>query len=433
MSTEASVTGTSAECADGTLVLLEATPWRLPIEGEPCECEQEAVNGVVMAGCTNGTVETAEPQITDIDGMTLLGGGPAQRVGGVDEGDKEHEPQTRLPKAEFYCEETNQRSGNANENVPNAYRLPLEGEWEVCASSEARDLRSSVNVPNATPERMHCPSKSSETEDAEGVELEGCEGGMDEPTELLTMSVEPYVEDGEPSACIHHGGTSERVSIDEVDSDPGREVEPTDSPNEPEALITVSIELEYPDGSEIPRVCIGGTSWRACDVEGHGDRADESKGRSSGWMDVSRAWMDTLNVSNSAKIACISHNNDLDTYLGAAGTKRPVHETDGVRNHADAPIGHRDTPSVETETETAENKRGNRSRRWKGVSTEGADVYLPWDVPVEVPSRTFVFGQVEGAEEAIAPNVDKRAGDGGGDRDGGDVDGTTSGDTIDST
>ena len=33
----------------------------------------------------------------------------------------------------------------------------------------------------------------------------------------------------------------------------------------------------------------------------------------------------------------------------------------------------------------------------------------------------------------IAPNVGERAGDSGGDRDGGDVDGTTSGDTIDST
>ena len=156
-----------------------------------------------------------------------------------------------------------------------------------------------------------------------------------------------------------NGGTSEHVSVDEADSDPGREVEPVDSPNEPEALITMSIESEYPDGGEIPRVRIGGMSWCACNVEGHGDRADELKGRSSGWMDVSRAWTDTLNVSNSAEIACISHNNDLDTYLGAAGTKRPVHEMDGIRNHADVPIGHRDTPSIETETETAENERGN--------------------------------------------------------------------------
>ena len=121
----------------------------------------------------------------------------------------------------------------------------------------------------------------------------------------------------------------------------------------------MSIKSEYPDGGEIPCVRIGGTSWRACDVEGHGDRADESKGWSSGWTDMSRAWTDTLNVSNSTEMACISHNDDLDMYLGAAGMKCPVHETDGIRNHADVPIGHRDTPSIKTETETAENERGN--------------------------------------------------------------------------
>ena len=103
-----------------------------------------------------------------------------------------------------------------NENVPNAYGLPLKGEWEVCVSGEARDPRSSVNVPNAMPEYVHCPSESSETEDAKGVELEGCEGSMDEPTELLTMPVEPYAEDGKPSACVHLGGT--RVHIDNANS-----------------------------------------------------------------------------------------------------------------------------------------------------------------------------------------------------------------------
>ena len=91
----------------------------------------------------------------------------------------------------------------------------------------------------------------------------------------------------------------------------------------------------------------------------------------------------------------------------------------------------------------AEIETSKRSRQWKGVSAEGVDIYLPWDAPVEVPSRTFAFGQVEGAEEAIAlnverageaiaPNVGERAGDGGGDRDGGDEGSTTSSGSIDS-
>ena len=146
----------------------------------------------------------------------------------------------------------------------------------------------------------------------------------------------------------------------------------------------MSIESEYPDGGEIPCVCIGGTSWRACDVKGHGDRADESKGWSSGWTDVSRAWTDTLNVSNSTEIACISHNDDLDTYLGAAGTKCPVHETDGVRNHADMPIGHRDTPSIETETETAENERGNVRTGQIGLRTRDS----PYMAEIETSKRS---------------------------------------------
>ena len=60
-----------------------------------------------------------------------------------------------------------------------------------------------------------------------------------------------------------------------------------------------------------------------------------------------------------------------------------------------------------------------------------------------MPSQTFAFGQVEGAEEAIAtnverageaiaPNVGERAGNGGGDQDGGDKGGTTSGGSVDS-
>ena len=201
------MTGTSAECADETLVLLKGTlhetqnkpqnslrvtPWRLPIEGEPCECEQEAANGVVMAGCTNGTVETAEPQIADVDGMTLLGRGPAQRVSGVDKGDEEHEPQTQLLKAEFYCEETNQCNENANRNVPITYRLPLEGEWTGYASGEASNPKGNENTLNAAIEHVDGSREQCRLADVDGVVSEGC-----------------------------NGGTSECVSVDEADSDPG--------------------------------------------------------------------------------------------------------------------------------------------------------------------------------------------------------------------
>jgi len=89
--------GRSAECADGTLVLLEgasheprdepqdslrATPRRrLPIEKEPCVCEQEAEESVVT---------TKPPEmIANVDGMASLGGEPAERTCGIaDKGDE---------------------------------------------------------------------------------------------------------------------------------------------------------------------------------------------------------------------------------------------------------------------------------------------------------------------------------------------------------
>jgi len=80
----------------------------------------------------------------------------------------------------LYCKEDCQHNENATENVPSAHELLLEGEWSVCARGEVRDPRSSTNAPNATPECMHCPSKSRETGDAEEVKSESCERGTSE-------------------------------------------------------------------------------------------------------------------------------------------------------------------------------------------------------------------------------------------------------------
>ena len=469
-----------------TTVVLESTPheaqdWlhsslpltlRLPIDGKPIRCKQEAADSAMTAECTNGMVQLAKPtgMIADVDRTPTLGGEPAARDCGVDEGDEtEHEPQSRLQQTTFYCKEAHQRSGNTNENIPNAYGLPLKGEWEVCASGEARDPRSSANVPNATPECVHCPSESSETEDAEGVESEGCEGGTDELTELLTMSVEPYVEDGEPSACVHLGGT--RVRIDDANS--------------------------------------------------LGCRTDESSGKadmSQGLTDGSGAQMDAPSAPNKAETTGISHRDDAGTYLRVADAKRPVYETDGAGTHMGTLTGQTDASSVETNTvipanvlenvrssrkkakppdlpveasrqrpdepdgcgnhadvsstrtdshcigngtETAENDSGNvskcqteaqtrnsphtleiksckRARLWRKVSVDNGDVYVPWNVPVEALSRTFAFGEAESGDEVIAPDIEGKTAEGNSDGDGdqygddGDGDGITSSGSVDS-
>ena len=149
---EASAQGTSANCAETTLVVLESTPHetqdqphsslpltpRPPIEGEPGRCKQEVADSVTTAGCTNGMAKMAKPMDADVDSEKApLGGDPAERACRVNEGDRtEREPQLRLQETKLLCGEIDQCSGNANETIPIANRLPLEGEWIVCASGE---------------------------------------------------------------------------------------------------------------------------------------------------------------------------------------------------------------------------------------------------------------------------------------------------------
>ena len=333
--------------------------------GEPCECEQEAANSVVTAGCMNGTVERAEPMVADadVDRMALLGREPAERASGVDEGNgMEHEPQTRLPKTELYCKETGQCNENANKTVPIAHGLPLEGEWTMYASGKVSDP-------------------------VDGVEPEGCEGGTDESTELLMMSVEPYVE----------------------------------------------------DSGDILRVHLRGMRMRPGNANGPGSQTDGPRGQSDmskGQADHLRGWMDTLSMSNSAEMAVISHGDGMNTYLGAGDVKHAIDATDGVETHVDAstrqgevPSVESDASSIETDTRTAVNVRRDvrkrqaeaqtqnspkgpqieppkSTRRWKRIGVGDISMYLPWNVPVEALGQTFEFGQVEGRDEVIAPSVE---------------------------
>jgi len=195
MSSEASAEGNSAKRAEGPMApcaatphktqtrpqnSLQATPRRLPIEDEPCRCEQEAAESIMTAERMNGMVEMAKPTeiIADINRTALLGREPAERASGVNKGDKtECDSQSQLQQTNFYCEESRQHDANVNSNVPKAHGLPLEGEWLVCASGEASDWNGDMNASNAAIERVVSPSKSRVAEDTPGVELEGCEGG----------------------------------------------------------------------------------------------------------------------------------------------------------------------------------------------------------------------------------------------------------------
>ena len=112
-SSEASAEGNSAECANGTLVLLTGelhktqnvpqnslplTP-RLPIDGKPDECKQEAAESIVTAGRTNGMVRMTEPHetVADINGKAAPGRELVERVHVVNEGtETEHDSKSQL-------------------------------------------------------------------------------------------------------------------------------------------------------------------------------------------------------------------------------------------------------------------------------------------------------------------------------------------------
>jgi len=412
-SLEASAKGTSAESA-GTTVQLESAPHktqnepqnslpltpRLPIDGKPGECKQEAADGVVMAERTIGMVERAELKvadvdrtataacgvnegteiIADVDRTALLGREPAERASGVGEGDEtEREHESQPQQINFYCKESCQRNGNANGNVPSAHKLPLEGEWVVCASGEvssssghADESIAALSASTVQPELTDGPSESRKAEDTAGVELRGCKGG-----------------------------TSGRANVDEADGDADRELERVDAQNELVQLLTTTVEPYVSDGDTNACVHLKCTSWRAGDANGSWSHADAS-------------------------------SMHTDTHCGGNETETAENEAETVR-----------TRQTDEEMQDSPNAREiatpKPTIRWKKVSAGGIDIYVPQNAPIEATSRIFVFGRVESEDEAIAPSLEgERAGDGdgdgnGGDGDDGDADGTTSSDGVDST
>jgi len=123
--------------------------------------------------------------------------------------------------------------------------VPLEGEWAICASSKSRDSKGVANTSSAAVEHADSSGESNETEITKEVESRHCEGGTCQ-------------------LCI-------------ADRNAGWAVERKDALNELTQLLTMSIESESPDGSEISCICLGGTSWCAGDANHPGNDVDESR------------------------------------------------------------------------------------------------------------------------------------------------------------
>ena len=279
-STEAPAMGTSTKCIETTPVVLEGTPHelqtelqnslpltpRLPIEGEPSGCKQEAADSNVTAGRMNGMAEMAKPTIADIDRTARLGVELTSEACGVDEGDGTEHRDLWLQQTNSYCKESRQRNEIANENVPSTYELPLEGEWTVFASGEARDPKGDANASDAATEHVYHPSESRMTEDANGVESEGCREGVS-------------IDVAATECCQQLVGMA--------DGGPSHGVEPAEMSNVSKTLVTMSVELEDLHRGGILCVCLG-------------NRADMSTGQTDALSietDTSRSANVTENVN----------------------------------------------------------------------------------------------------------------------------------------
>ena len=134
--------------------------------------------------------------------------------------------------------------------------------------------------------------------------------------------------------------------------DAGQEVKPTDSLNESETLVTLSIKSEDLHSSGVLCIHLGGMSCRAGDANHFGNQMDRSEGQADGLrvlMDELRGRVDVSSQSNNAETNISDHGESMSMYLGIGDTKCVIHEMYGVKSHADASPGQMDTLSIETD------------------------------------------------------------------------------------
>lgn len=138
-----------------------------------------------------------------------------------------------------------------------------------------------------------------------------------------------------------------------VDGDAGRKAKPVDTMNVPEALVTMSIDLENSDSGDILHMHLGSTSWQAGDVNRLGDRVDGANSWTDGstcQVDASKGLTDGPSRSNDSETDVIGHAEGARMYLGIGDMKHAVFEMDGIRSHADMSTGHGEALSVESNT-----------------------------------------------------------------------------------
>ena len=370
----------------------------------------------------------------NVDRTAVLGGEPAEMVCGVDEGNEEHKPQSRIQQTNFYCEENRQRSGNTNGNIPGAHELPLVGEWIVCASSKVSRESASIDEAEAFTQTLAecCQQLAS---------VDGDAGRKVEPTDTtnvseapITMSVDLENSDSSDIPCMYlgstnwHAGNANRLG--------NRADGLSRQMDEPKEFLTMSVEPYVKDGGDIPCMYLGSrANASGCQMDGVGNHADASN-RS---MDTPSIKMNAMKPANIPEIIRTPRKKEKLPDLPVEAARCTPEESDGLGDRTDTLsirtyvhcIGN-DVGAAEKEAEnvrTPQNRQKMRNSpnaceiampepicRCKRVSVDNVDVYVPCNAPVEVLGRTVVFGEVEGGETVIVPNVEgERAGNGDGD------------------
>ena len=118
-------------------------------------------------------------------------------------------------------------------------------------------------------------------------------------------------------------------------------------------------------------------------------------------------------------------------HLPSRSTKWLSDEPNSLRDVTDTLNVHTDMHTAGNEMETAENVGRNVSMhqteektknspkihkitmfksadRWKRVSANGIDMYVPWNMSIEASGQMFEFGWFQSIGEAIAPDIENK-------------------------
>jgi len=198
-------------------------------------------------------------------------------------------------------------------------------------------------------------------------------------------------------------------------------------------------------GSRTPDLPAGSTTSRSDATDSFGMH-----------MDASSIQTDTITPENTPQTISIPRRGLIQSNLPMEAAKPHSEEPNGCRNRTDTLSAWADVHIVGNDTKPTENGAESVRRhqmdskmqdspngreivtpesiiQWKRVSIGDRDVYVPRNTPIDTTGRNFVFGRVEGGVKAIAPSIEsERAGIGNCDEWNGDVDGTTSGGSVDS-